>query len=184
MKMNIFSKKLIIIIASLLIAVGAVGTTIAYIVEKTPPIENEFEKALVSCEVTETFNGVQKTDVAVQNTGNVTSYVRAVVVVTWVSTSDSSIYHAMPVEGVDYSLVYGAGNWQKASDGYYYFTSPVLAGASTDILIASLSEITEAPGGYVLSVQIAASAIQSTPVDTVQSLWGARVLDNGNISVN
>ena len=68
MKINRFFTKTVIIIASLMIAAGAVGATLAYIMAKTPPVENEFEKAVVSCRVTETFDGTKKTDVAVQNT--------------------------------------------------------------------------------------------------------------------
>ena len=175
--------KITIIIASLLIAAGAVGATLSYIMAKTPPVENEFEKAVVSCKVTETFDGTKKTDVAVQNTGNVTSYVRVVAVVSWVSSNDGAIFPVMPVEGVDFSLSLGSAAWHKSADGYYYFTSPLKAGASTDILISSIEEITAAPDGCVLSVQIAASALQSTPADAVESLWGVEVLENGKLNV-
>ena len=165
--------KITIIIVALLIAAGAVGATLAYITAKTPPVENEFEKAVVSCKVTETFDGAKKTDVAVQNTGNVASYVRAVVVVSWVSSDNGAIFPAMPVEGVDFSLSAGSAVWQKSSDGYYYCTTPIKAGASTDILISSIEEMAAAPDGYVLSVQIAASAIQATPATVVETCCSA-----------
>ena len=180
-KQNVF--KIFIIIVAALLTVGAVGATVAYITNKTPPIENEFTPTVVSCEITETFDGENKTDVAVKNTGNVTAYVRAVVVVCWVSEEDGSIYSEMPKEGVDYSLTQSLTGWAKSTDGYYYYVTPLAPGASTDALISSLTSEPTAPDGYTLSVQIAASALQSTPKETVEKLWHVTVLDTGSLSL-
>lgn len=176
--------KTLIIVALALFTIGAVGATVAFIMDKTPLLENEFTPATVSCEVTETFDGENKTDVAVKNTGNVNSYVRAAVVVCWISKENGSIYSVMPREGVDYTLTQTASGWTKSTDGYYYYASPITPGASTEILISSLKMQNTAPDGYTLSVQIAASALQSTPKQTVENLWNVTVLDNGNLFVN
>jgi len=176
--------KALIIVAAVLLTLGAVGATVAYIMDKTPPLENEFTPATVSCEVLENFDGVNKTDVLVKNTGNVKSYIRAVIVICWVSEADGSIYPEMPREGTDYSVTWGSAKWERAADGYYYYTSPTLAGESTDVLISSLNASDTAPDGYTLSVKIAATALQSEPKTTVESLWSVTVLDNGNLLVN
>lgn len=176
--------KITVIIAALVIIIATVGATVAYIVRKTPSVENEFEPIAVSCLIVDSSGGTNKTDVAVKNTSNVSVYLRATFIVNWVSTENGSIYPAMPKESVDYSIVFGSGKWQKASDGYYYYSSPIFAAGKTDVFISSFSEDSVAPEGYTLSVSILASAVQAEPKNVVTELWGISVLDNGNLLID
>lgn len=184
MKSRRLLTRITVIIAAAIIIVATVGATVAYIVRKTPSIENGFEPIKVSCLVLDSSGGLNKTDVAVKNTSDVSAYLRAVVIVNWVSVEDKSIYPAMPRDGVDYSIVYGSGKWRLAKDGFYYYTEPVFSAGKTDVLISEFSETSEAPEGYVLSISIIASAVQAEPKKAVTELWGISVLDNGNLLID
>lgn len=150
------------LLALLLILVGTIGGTVAYLATQTRPVVNTFTPGEVSCEVVEEFNTdkTQKTSVQVQNTGNVPAYIRVAVVANTVDGND--------VTGAfDVSNKLCGENWQyNVADGYYYYKG-----------IVQPSEVT---GGNLLKesinltgiqVTILASAIQSTPADAVNSAW-------------
>lgn len=167
-------KSLIIILAVALILAFAITGTAAYIVSISDSRENVFTPAKVSCLVEETFQNGVKSNVAVKNTGNVDAFVRAYMVVNWVS-EDGKILSDAPIEGTDFSVVLGNSSWIKGSDGFYYYTKPVAPNTSTQKLFSAISPVTEAPEGYSLSVQILASAVQSDPESAAEEIWGVNV---------
>ena len=176
-------KKLIAIIAVIVIAVCAAGaTTLAYILTETPDVENSFVPVNVSCEVIETFTGIEKSNVSVKNTGDITAYLRATFVVMWMA-EDGSVYGVAPKEGVDYSIQLAESHWQLGNDGFYYYSLPVASGATTENLINSLIIRSEPPeDGYKLNVHVAATAIQAEPSRAVEDAWGATVSQGGSLS--
>ena len=175
------NKKLIIIIVALLLAIcTATGVTVAYIFTDTPPVENTFDPVFVSCEVEENFNGTTKTDVKVKNTGDINAYIRATFVVTWTNASNN-VLGQMPVLGTDYSLTLGSDKWVLGSDGFYYYTLPVSANTSTEVLISAITLIGTAPTDYKLSVHVAATAIQAEPIKAVTNAWNVQIQSNGTL---
>ena len=174
-------KYTVAIICAVLVIAVAVGATIAYIMADTPPVENTFEPVFVSCAVEETFDGAVKSNVTVKNTGDISAYIRAAVVVTWVSDNDGSVNSTAPVAEVDYSISMGSSLWVKGSDGFYYYTAPIVAGESTEKLINTLTTVGDGLEGHSLSVQILASAIQAEPVEAVNMAWGASVSADGSL---
>ena len=176
------TKGTVILLCVILSVCVAAGTTLAFIFAKAPSVTNEFEPVFVSCSVEESFANNVKSNVKVKNTGDIAAYIRAYVVINWVSEEDGSINGTSPVKDADYTITY-SGDWILGSDGFYYFADPISPNAATDILIerASLSPNAEAPEGYVLSVQIIASAIQAQPAEAVYSAWGATVT-NGRLT--
>lgn len=169
-------KSFIVLFSLALILLFAVGGTIAYIVTSTNDVKNTFEPAQVACEVEEQFNGNEKSDVKIKNTGNTDAYIRAAVIITW-KDSDGNISAVAPVAGTDYNIIYQLGDWIKGSDGYYYFKNPVAAGAVTGTALIDSCELLEScnrPGdNYDLSVEILADAIQSVPPTAVNESWPA-----------
>lgn len=168
----------------ILAVVLAIGGTLAYIIANTASVRNEFTPGEVRCEVLEDpFDGVTKTNVRIENTGNTAAYIRATYVVTW-QKEDGTVNGKMPVVDTDYTIEFAENSgWEKIGD-YWYYTSPVDPEGVTDVLIASceLAENAEAPeGGYHLSVEIIASAIQSEPASVVAEKWHVAV-DNGKIT--
>ena len=185
MKKRISAKAKAIIVAAILLVTAIVGATVAYLADKTPSLSNSFQPVAVTCLVQETYDSATKTktDVSVKNTGDIPAYVRATVVVTWVSESGTT-YGGAPELGTDYVAEFSADGWIKGTDGFYYCASPVGVGASTPVLLKTASPVEgKAPDGYVLSVQIIASAIQASPADAVTSAWsGVVVHSDGTIT--
>ena len=186
MKKRISVKKTMLIVSAVLLIAVAIGTTTAFLVDETPPLTNTFQPVSVSCAVQESFDPTTnlKKDVSVKNTGDIPAYVRATVVVTWVSEDGNTTYGGAPVAGVHYTVVMGQNGWQQGSDGFYYCTAAVEAGGTTPILLASATPVAgQAPEGYRLSVQIVASAIQADPAEAVTSAWsGVTVRSDGTIT--
>lgn len=178
--------KIITLIVSLaLICTAAVGVTVAYITTSTSPKQNVMTPAEVTCEVIEdTFDGSIKENVKIKNTGDTSAYIRATIVATWVTATGNKVSAIAPVEGVDYTLTYGSSaKWQKDVDGYWYYSEAVAPEALTDALIQACAPVAgKAPEGFVLSVEIVASAVQALPVDAVQDAW-AKDVDGGALVV-
>ena len=174
MKQKISAKLMLIIVSAVLVLAVAVGATVAFLVDQTPSIDNTFVPVSVSCRVQEVFDTAAntKTNVTVQNTGDIPAYIRAVVVVTWVAEEGGTTYGGAPKAGVDYVAEFSDNGWAKGTDGFYYCTSPVSPNQSTPVLLNTASPVEgKAPEGYVLSVQIIASAIQAEPAEAITSAW-------------
>lgn len=199
------ARKLLVCLTAL-ICMAFVGSTIAFLVTQTGQVTNTFQGSKVACAVIENENSedetsgivsvLKKENVQIKNTGDTQSYIRAKVVITWMSIDGKSVTATKPVEGTDYTIVYAGEpdndentKWKLAADGYWYYTTPVNAGdVTTDYLIhsCSLNEGATVPEGYYLSVEIIASAIQSTPIDVVTKQWltgtDIQVDENGNLT--
>lgn len=176
------NKKLAAALLSLLLILAvSIGTAIAYLTSNTDDKVNTFIPGEVQTEIVEDFDGEVKEKVSLKNTGNTEAYLRAAVVVTW-KAEDGSVQAAAPVQGTDYEMVLAEQTgWFQAADGYYYFSSPVPAGGESGILIDSCRPLVEKEG-YLLSVEIIGSAIQSKPAKTVEDAWGVSIDADGVLS--
>ena len=182
-KRKLSGKAIVLILAAAVLTVS-VGVTVAFLTAETPPVTNTFQPVSVSCEVREDFNPASnvKDNVRVQNTGDISAYIRVAIVINWVSDS-GSIYGGAPAAGSDYTITLaGSQNgWFYGTDGFYYYKEPVAAGAITKNLIDTIKPVTgAAPDGYTLSVQILATAIQAEPAEAITAVWPAvTVNDDG-----
>ena len=164
----------VLIMAVLLLLGAAVGSTVAFLITNTGPVENKFAYASVSCEVKEDFNGNTKENVQITNTGSTDAYIRATYVVNWVD-AQGNIASSDPV-GYKYTLTANLNNsWTKGSDGYFYYTSPIAPGDSTQGSLLTCTVKYPNNPEYTLSVEILAEAIQSTPDNAVQEAWGVSI---------
>ena len=181
------SKRFVSLLVAMLLIFGvAVSGTAAFIAMKTDSIVNTFAPSNVSCEVEEDFNGIAKENIAVTNTGDTQAYIRVAVNVTWMKNNENSnpadqtVTAQAPRQNQDYSITYFENTgWFKGSDGYWYYQSPVAPGETTNRFIKSCGQLSTAnvPQGYHLSVEIVASAIQSTPETVVSTKWNVTVAD-------
>lgn len=164
-----------VLFMAIIMLIGAVvGSTVAYLITKTGSVENQFTYAGVSCEVTEKFENNTKEHVQVKNTGSTDAYIRATYVVNWLD-ADGNIVTSVP-DGYRYELYELTENpdnkWTKGDDGYFYYLSPVAPDKSTlGSLLTCTVTYPENPE-YTLSVEILATAIQSTPAKAVKEAWG------------
>lgn len=199
------NKKFIVVTALALLLFVTVGSTLAYIFTKTEPVENTFNPSKVACAVVENNNPDEnradivpndsiKTNVQIKNTGDTDAYIRVAVVVNWMSVDGTRVWATKPVEGDDYTINLDLNNgWSPVGD-YYYYGSAVApcvhkdgdehTGCMTSVLISSCTPVAgRAPDGYYLSVEIVASAIQSSGMgaESAQDAWAKaqQSADNG-----
>lgn len=168
-------------IVALLLA-GAAGT-FAWL-SVTGVLVNEFGFGSVAPSVDEKRDNNVKSDVAVKNSGSAPAYLRVAVDIYWQDKDGARLWDE-PVAGKDYvieldkvsnaSTTNSARSWVVASDGFYYWTSPVAPMGETGVLIRSVSE--KKTDGKNLVVDISTQAIQSTPDDAVKEAWGCKVND-------
>ena len=160
-----------ILFMAIIMLIGAVvGSTVAFLITNTGPVENKFAYASVSCEVKEDFNGNTKKNVQITNTGSTDAYIRATYVVNWLD-AQGNIVASVP-DGYSYSLnVNPDGKWTKMGD-YYYCLTPVAPRDSTPGSLLTCTVTRPENPEYRLSVEIIATAIQSTPAKAVTEAWG------------
>lgn len=179
-----------IAVCLLLTAMLAIGGTLAYLYTHTEPVVNTFNPVTPGTHIDEDpFEGEVKSNVVVTNTGDVDSYIRAKVVITW-QNEDGEVYPIEPVEKTaendgHYTIEYGT-DWIFGDDGYWYYKDDVPA-TNPDSATAPL--ITEAKWvkacedkTYTLHIEILSQAIQSTPTDAVESVWPVSVDDKGYLT--
>ena len=156
----------VLLIAVLLLITTAVGSTAAFLVTKTEPVEEAFAYAQVSCQVTDAL--------AVQNTGTAQAYIRASYAVNWLDVN-GNIVAAVP-EGYSCDPVENQDDWTEGGDGYFYYPAPVDPGDETPSLLTCSVSRPENPE-YTLSVEVVAEAIQSNPAEAADDAWGVTVSD-------
>ena len=179
-----WNRSFVVLAALLVLVLGIVGTTLAWLTDKTDALTNNFTYANVSCKVLEKVgeNNTWKRDVRIQNTGNTDAYIRATYVVTIRDEEGNILYDAYETEDFkEYmreleSKIYLP--WQKGTDGYWYYILPVAPDKLTENLFNS--SINPLPikinekFAYTY-IEILASAVQAMPTNAVEEAWGATV---------
>ena len=176
------NKRIIMLLASLMLLVGvAVSGTIAYLTDQTSDVENIFTPVATTTEIDEEIESGVKKNVKVTNTGDISAYIRATVIISWVDPDGSSVVYAgMPAAETDYEMKIPVDSkWVKGSDGFWYYTEPVAVESSTGVLLTDCRPLETAniPEGASLSVEILAQSVQAQGVDAngtkaVVLAWG------------
>ena len=177
-------KRIIALLVGVILLAGTAGT-LAWL-SVTGVLVNQFGIGSVTPSVQETLNGKVKSDVKAKNTGTAPAYIRAAVDIYWQDQDGARLWDEPkeePKGEADYEIAWSvadasgansAYNWVKASDGFYYWTSPVAPGAETGVLINSVTEL-KATEGRNLVVDISTQAVQATPDEAVHDAWGCSV---------
>ena len=173
---------------ALFLGTAAVGTSLAFLVDSTTSITNKFTPSKVTGEIEENFDNKVKENVQIKNTGDVAAYVRVMLVPNWVDKEENI---AAEVNPNDYEIGLGLedSGWFKGSDGYYYYSYPVAAQASTGVLIDSCKPLvskTDASGNELhFALDVIASLIQAEPDAAVEKAWKVKVTgDEGNKTIS
>lgn len=177
-------KRIIALLVGVILLAGTAGT-LAWL-SVTGVLVNKFGIGSVTPSVQETLNGKVKSDVKAKNTGTAPAYIRAAVDIYWQDQDGARLWDEPkeePKGEADYEIAWSvadasgansAYNWVKASDGFYYWTSPVAPGAETGVLINRVTEL-KATEGRNLVVDISTQAVQATPDEAVHDAWGCSV---------
>lgn len=157
-----------VLIACVLLSIASFGGTLAYILTNTESLENSFEPAQVSCEVLEDqFDGINKTNVRVQNTGDAPAYIRVKLLPYYYDREENEIIAKKSWT----PLFTSAEGWVKGADGFYYYSSPVAPGDSTPALITSLQLKIDDVSLAREVLEIIASCVQAEPDAAVLAAW-------------
>ncbi len=168
-----------------ILACAAVSGSLAWLISAPGPVVNEFIPGEVTIQVDEKFDGSTKSDVRIKNTGNVPAYIRVALVPAWVD--DEGNIAAKPASLDDCTITWGKdGNgyeddWFIGSDGFYYCKTVIEPDGSTPILIKSCTVKGE-EHEYDFELQVIASAVQSLPTTTVETVWPVVVGTNGTLA--
>ena len=157
--MNHKNKFILAAVLLALLLTAAVSGTLAYLADTTAEVKNVFTPASVPPVINETFTNNVKTDVIITNSGNISAYIRAAVVVTW-QDSNGNVYGKAPVKDADYSISYGSA-WTQV-DGFWYYADPVVAGGKTSNLINECKPLLNCEDpSFTLHVEILTQTVQS-----------------------
>lgn len=183
---------LIVVLAMWILVTVSTTVVMAYMFRKTPTVNNQFDPASVACQVNETFENDKKSNVTVENKGNIASYIRLRVITYWVDSKGNVVARSAPKNqfGKTDGWSYNTDDWlYDAEEQTFYYTQPVAAGASTAKLYEgsiTLDKVTENVNGieytYHPVIEFIAEAIQSKPASAVTGKWGVTVGTNGIIT--
>ena len=186
---------------TVILVAAAVSGTVAWL-SAANSRTNAFVYGEACPEVVETFDGAVKSNVHVENRAesgaSIPIFVRARIDVYEQAASNgqggaAEILPDTPQEGTDYTLTWGRavvegdaptrqqlkdGCWFRGSDGYFYWSKQVAAGASTKNLIDSCTSAMKAPEAE-LACDVSVQGIQVEPVTAVSDSWGVVRVDNG-----
>lgn len=165
-----------------ILACAAVSGSLAWLISTPEPVVNEFTPGEVTIQVDETFDGSTKSDVRIENTGNVPAYIRVALVPAWVD--DEGNIAAKPASLDDCTITLGDNFnqfWFEGTDGFYYCKTFINPDKSTPILIKSCTVKGE-EHEYDFELQVIASAVQSLPTTTVEAVWPVVVGTNGTLA--
>ena len=160
--MKNMKKKTILMLATMvLLLTVTVGSTIAYLVTSSGPVENTFTPSHVTSQVDETFTpgSTTKRNVMIENTGDTNAYIRAAIVITWKDKNGYTM-PIVPEVNVDYRIDINTNDWTP-SGGYYYYKEAIASGKSTTNLINKCESTGTYTDGRRLCVEVIGSAIQS-----------------------
>lgn len=168
----------VLLVCILLAAATAVGGTLAYFFNTSGGVENTFTAGQVGSRVVESFDGTQKTAIAVMNDGGtVPVYVRARLVTYWVDENGNVAAKNSAV----LSPSIDSDKWIDGGNLTYYYKTPLQGGGATDNLLTAPLVLTEEDGCRQV-VEVLAEVIQANPADAAEEAWGVRVAANGSIS--
>ena len=169
-----------------ILACAAVSGSLAWLTSTPEQVVNSFTPGVVTIEVDEKFDSTTKSDVRIKNTGNVPAYIRVALVPAWVD--DKGNIAAKPASlKLDCDITWGEdGNgyeadWFIGSDGFYYCKTVIEPDGSTPILIKSCT-VNGGEHEYDFELQVIASAVQSLPTSTVETVWPVVVDTDGTLA--
>lgn len=182
--------KHLLIAATALCIVAAVGLTLSFMFKKAEKT-NRFIPAEVSCAVREKTDGSEvtsiaavgseKSDIRVENTGNVREFLRLKMVSYYVD-ANGDIVGTVSSQYPTLSLKNG---WIAGANHTYYYPFPTDPGGMTEILCepVTLGHTQLENGTTVYQViEVIAEAVQAEPSDAAQEVWGVTV-ENGVVTV-
>ena len=185
-------KRLLWALIALILVVALATSVCAYMFRKSQTVANIFKPAVVKCEIHEGFDQKTKSEITVENTGNIDAYIRVRLVFHWEDSKGNVVGWNMTPPS--FTCFTGNGeNWIQGTDSYtYYYKVAIAPGESTTDLLKTNIKMEpvvkeETAGGttvkfyYYPVVEVLAEAVQSLPDNAVNEAWGVTAA-NGTIT--
>ncbi len=167
-----------------ILACAAVSGSLAWLISAPGPVVNEFIPGEVTIQVDETFDDehTTKQNVSIKNTGNVPAYIRVALVPAWVDDEGNIAAKHASLDDCNITLGDDFNQfWFEGTDGFYYCKTFINPDKSTPILIKSCTVKGE-EHEYDFELQVIASAVQSLPTSTVETVWPVVVDTDGTLA--
>ena len=167
--------------AVVLLSMGGIAVTSAYLFNKAE-ITNTADKGTVENSIDENFNGTEKTDVKIQNTGKLNSYIRVALIPVWRDSDGNPT--TLKTDGT-YEITLNTDDWFRGDDGFYYCKTKIAPQKFTPVLIESCTVTDRLDSEYnnkSFDFQVIAQSVQSEPKQAVTDVWGITVDDFGNLT--
>lgn len=190
-KLNMF------FVALVLLFLGAVGGTMAFLLDTTSRVENTFTPAEVKISINETVENNTKSGIYFTNSDDSKSvpvYIRATLAVYWTDTFDATddgvdnpTEHIVPKPvdpnvGVTVGEVLTKNGWFQVGDIYYY-AFPVAPGDKTKDMLTQTTVSIPADSTLKCYIDVRAEAIQAEPKTAVETAWkDVQVGSDGRLS--
>ena len=165
-----------------ILSVSAVALTSAYLYAQAEVV-NTADKGEVTNRIDEEFNGTEKTNVKIENTGNVSSFVRVAIIPIWRDESGNPA--PLTAEGT-YTIEINTDDWIEDGNGFYYCKTDIEPSEFTPVLIESCTvndNLSEDYNGMTFDLQVLAQSIQSDPQNIVTDVWNINVDSTGNLEL-
>ena len=165
-----------------ILACAAVSGSLAWLTSTPEHVVNSFIPGAVTIQVDETFDSSTKSDVSIKNTGNVPAYIRVALVPAWVDDEGNIAAKHASLDDCNITLGDDFNQfWFKGTDGFYYCKTFIKPDESTPILIKSCT-VKDGEHEYDFELQVIASAVQSLPTSTVETVWPVVVGTDGTLA--
>jgi len=173
-----------VFLAAILLLMAAItaGGTLAWIIDSSTAVTNNFVVPDVTTTIEEDFEDgdTVKSNVSIKNDvtadKGIDAYIRVALVPTWETTEGAVAPIPASLADLDMSWNPTSNGW-ITHGGFYYYTGKVAPGASTSILIQTATVRGSSEGaqaGYRMNLQILAEAVQATET-AVTDAWGGAV---------
>ncbi len=131
----------------------------------------------IDVDVQDTVQKFEKSNLAIQNTGNAMAYIRALLLGAYCENNEEkAIVYSWDPDDSNLGQFTGlpGENWVKGNDGFWYYTEPVEPKAYTSQLFEKYNAYFMPPvGDSHLEINIAAQAVQyNKSKSIVQDAWG------------
>ncbi len=178
-------------LAAALVVAASIGGTLAWLTSSPSGLTNTFVPGNVPNEIVETFEDNTKSDVKIQNVGNVPAYIRVALVPSWRNNDADHTGTGLATDGTyDIDCIVGtaADKWTyNASDGYYYYNSAVQPDELTTVLVSSCSPkstgLTAAYVGKVFELDVISQSIQADGMNATDAVNAfSKALASSNVN--
>lgn len=163
---NIKKKPLVLLICAALLLTFTVSGTVAYLVDASGPVENQFKPATVDITTEDKIENGAKKDVFIKNSSTIPVYIRVAVIANWYNKAGEIV---APWDEGTYGQLRVSTDWTKQKDGYYYYTKAVQPSEKSISFFTANESYTPTPSvaDAHLEMTIIAQAIQTEPAEAL-----------------